>query len=167
MWILARRLSYRTRGPSKTEVFRSTSSPLYAGRHVSPRFTRLCPRFPTCKPPTGNALLVPRKPPQHCYIVVENPARCRQTSQFGTPNGVLHCSMSPHRFFTPRLCKGGVPAIRLARYTPQPLSKIGERGERPGSRAAVSCDLEMSRVPTSTTTVLLYCVCIDDDTLPE
>ena len=34
-----------------TGVFRSTSSLLYAGRHVSPGFTRPCPRFPACKTP--------------------------------------------------------------------------------------------------------------------
>ena len=47
-----------------TEVFRNTISPLYPGRHVSPGFTRPSSCVPTCNPPTGNAFLVPRKPPQ-------------------------------------------------------------------------------------------------------
>ena len=31
------------------------------------------------------------------------------TSQFGTPNGVLHCSMSPQWFFQAHIVRGGGP----------------------------------------------------------
>ena len=58
-------LAPETRGPSTTEVFRSTSASLYAGTHVSPGFTRPCPCFPDGKPPARNALLVPKNLPQH------------------------------------------------------------------------------------------------------
>ena len=49
----------KVRGRRKTEVFGSTSSPLYAGRHVCPGFTRPCARFPNSNPQLETPLSYP------------------------------------------------------------------------------------------------------------
>ena len=78
-------------------------------------------------------------PPSHIVglkiILVEtlnnvgHPTRCPQP--IGTPNGVLHCSMSPQWFFKPALCKGGVPAT-CVHITPNHVPLPGSTYTRTG-----------------------------------
>ena len=65
----------------------------------------------------------------HCcggVVQCNKPHKVSTTSKFGTPDGVLHCSMSPQGFHTPTLCKcvGGGPGHQCGSLVRAAISNL-------------------------------------------